>query len=62
MQKPSYLGKIALVSIWFGMVLIQLITWIYKDTVTLTYPCNLTCVTILILVGRVLNSIIDVVY
>ena len=28
--KLSYLGKITLVSIWFRMVLIQIMTWVYK--------------------------------
>ena len=30
MQEPSYLGKIALLSIWFGMVLTQIVTQVYK--------------------------------
>ena len=37
MQEPSYIGKITLVSIWFRMVLALIITWIYKDSLTLTY-------------------------
>ena len=41
MQEPSYLGKIARVSIWFTMVLIQIITWDYKDSLTLTYLPNI---------------------
>jgi hypothetical protein len=38
MEEPSYLGKIALVLIWCRMVLNQMITWAYKDSLTLTYP------------------------
>ena len=30
MQEPSYLGKVALLSIWFGMVLTQIVTQVYK--------------------------------
>ena len=41
MQEPSYLGKIDLVSIWFRMVLTQMITWVYKDSLTLRYPPNI---------------------
>ena len=37
MQEPLYVGKITLVSIWFRMVLTLIITWIYKDSLTLTY-------------------------
>ena len=32
--KPSYLGKIVLVSKWFRIVLTQMITWVYKDSLT----------------------------
>ena len=38
LQEPWYLGKIALVSIWFRLVLTQIITRGYKDSLTLTYP------------------------
>ena len=41
MQVPSYLGKIAQVSIWLTMVLIQIITWVYNDSLTLTYLPNI---------------------
>ena len=40
MQEPSYLDKIAQVSIWFRMVLAQIIIWIYEDSLILTYPPN----------------------
>jgi hypothetical protein len=61
MQEPSYLGKITLV--WFRMVLTQIITWVYKDSLTL--PTNyqyLTGVIILIPTGRVFDTIIVVDY
>ena len=38
MQEPSYLHKIVLVSIWFRTVPIKVITQVYKDSLTLTYP------------------------
>ena len=38
MQEPSYLSKIALVSIWFRIELTQIITQVYKESLTLTYP------------------------
>ena len=38
MQEPSYLGRIAEISIWFRMVLTQMVIWIYTDSLTLTYP------------------------
>jgi hypothetical protein len=41
MQELSYLSKITLLSICFRMVLTQRITWVYKDTLTLTYPPNI---------------------
>ena len=41
MQKPLYLGKIILVSIWVRMVLTQIITRAYKDSVTLTCSLNI---------------------
>ena len=41
MQDPSYLGKIALVSIGFKMVLTQITPRVYKDSFTLTYPPNI---------------------
>jgi hypothetical protein len=39
-QEPSYLGKSCLVLIWFRMVLMQIITWENKRSLTLTYPPN----------------------
>ena len=41
MQKHSYLGKVTLVSIWFRMILIQVIPLEYEDPLTLTYPSNI---------------------
>ena len=40
-QEPSNAGKIALVSIWFRVVLTQPITRIYKDSLTLRYQSNM---------------------
>ena len=40
MQEPSHLGKTILVSIWFRMVVTQIITRVYKDSLALTYPPN----------------------
>ena len=36
MQESSYLGNITLVSIWFRMVLTQIITHVYKNSLALT--------------------------
>lgn len=42
MQKPSHLGKIVRVSIWYiRMVFMQLITHVCIDFLTLTYPPNI---------------------
>ena len=41
MQEFLYLGTFALVLIWFRMVLTQILTWIYEDFFTLTYPPNI---------------------
>ena len=41
MQELSYLCRFTLVSIWFRMVLTQIITWVYKDSLILTYPPNI---------------------
>jgi hypothetical protein len=38
MQEPQYLGKITLVLIWFRMVLTQIITHVYRDSVNLDDP------------------------
>lgn len=40
MQELSNLGKVALASIWFRLVLIQITTRLYKDSLTLTHPPN----------------------
>ena len=40
-QKPYTLGsKITLISIWYRMVLTQILTWVYKYSLTLRYPPN----------------------
>ena len=62
MQELSYLGKIIiLVSIWFRMVLIHLITRVYKDSLTLTNQ-YLIGITILVSTGRFFDTTIDVDY
>ena len=64
MQEPSYLGKVALISIWFRMVFTQTKTQVYKDS-HLEIPTKyqyLTDVTTLIPSGRSLDTIIDVDY
>ena len=38
MQEPSYLGKTVLVSMWFRMVLTQILTRVQKDFPALTCP------------------------
>ena len=54
MQEPSYLGKAALVSIWFRMVIIQIIARVaYKDSPSFRYPYWID-MTILIPTGRFL--------
>ena len=42
MQEPSYLGKDALISICYRMVLTLIMTWVYKDALTLTHPPNIS--------------------
>jgi hypothetical protein len=37
----SYLDKIAQVSRWFRMALTKIITWVFKNSLTLTYPPNI---------------------
>ena len=37
MQEPSYLGKIVLVSVWFGTLSTQLRTWVNKASQTLLW-------------------------
>ena len=64
MQEPWYVVKIALVSIWFEMVLTQTITQVYKGS-HLTYPQNINILTstpIVIPTGRFFDTIIDVDY
>ena len=41
MQEPSYQGKSPLVSTRFWMALIQVITRVYKESLTLRYPPNI---------------------
>jgi hypothetical protein len=65
MQEPTYLGKRAPVSVWFRMVLTQIMTRMYKDSLTLTYPFkyeDLTGITILRHTGRFFVTIVDVSY
>ena len=38
MQELSYLGIIILLSIWFRIKLTQIMTWMNKDALLLTYP------------------------
>ena len=59
MQEPSYVGTIALVSIWFRMELTQIITWVYKGFSHLDIPIDSTDITILIAMGRFLDTLID---
>ena len=57
MQKPLYIGKIVLVSIWIGMVFFQIITQVYKNDLTLTSPSKYQY-----LICRFLETNIDVDY
>ena len=59
MQEPSNLVKITLASKCFKNVLTQIITWIEKDSLNLTYPSNINtkCVTVLIHTGRFFYTI-----
>ena len=41
MQETWYLGEIAVVSIWFRMVLTQIVTQVYKYSIILTFPPNI---------------------
>ena len=58
MQESSYQRKVVLISIWFRMVLTQTITWVYKDSLTLTHTHQLskklTGITLLIPVGSLM--------
>ena len=63
MQERSYLGKIVVVSLLCRMVLAQMITWVYKDSLTVRYPPNiniLTGITILIPMGSLVDTIVGV--
>ena len=65
MQEPSHLGKIALILVCFRMGLTQIMTHIYKDSLTLEIPIKcqyLIGITILMCVGRFSFTIIDVAY
>lgn len=49
-----YLGNIALVSIWSRMMYTQIITRVHKNSLTLTYPCNINILSgMTILIPRV---------
>ena len=43
MKKPPCVGKITLVSRWFGMLSTQITTQIYKDSLTFTHPTKHQC-------------------
>lgn len=45
MQEPSYLGQTTLAWVWFSMVLTQLFTHVYNDSLTLTHPPNIKYLT-----------------
>ena len=52
-----------IISIWFRMVLTHIITWVYKDSLTLTYPLNhqyLAGTNIFKPISRFFDTIIDV--
>jgi len=62
-QEFSYWGKVFLVSIWFGLVLSHIITWVCKDSLILRYSTTyqyLTNITILVPTWRFFETIIDV--
>ena len=59
MQQPLYLRKITVVSIWFRMLLTQIVTWVYNYSLTLIF---LIGITILIPTGGFLDTTIDVEY
>ena len=66
MQEPSYLGETVLVSIWYGMILTQIITQVFKDSLTFIFVTKylyLTRITILMSTStRFFDAIIDVDY
>ena len=63
MQKSSYIGTNALVSIWCRMVLIWITTHTYKDPFILRYTPNISCKAILIPMGNMFfDTTIDVDY
>lgn len=41
MQKPSYMGRNVLVSIWSRMAITQIIIWACKNYLTFMYPSNM---------------------
>ena len=43
-QEPLYLGKTALLLIWFRMVSTQIITQVYKGSLTLRNPPNINII------------------
>lgn len=50
MQEPSYLGKIVLVLMWFGMVMAPTRMQVYvKDSLILTYPSNINFTLVVLL-------------
>ena len=60
MQELSHLGNTTIVSIWFRMDLTQILTWVYIDSLTFTYPAkyhHFTSITILIPLGRCVDTI-----
>jgi len=40
-KKPSSLRKVVPLAVWFRIVLTQMITWVYKDSLTMTYLPNI---------------------
>ena len=61
MHELSYFGKIALVSIWFRMVLTQIVIKVHKDSLVLTYPPHIiyvTCIFILTSIGGFCDMLI----
>ena len=63
MQEPPYTCKVAPISIWFQMVLIQIISWLYKDYFHHEMPIKyqyLTVITILISTSTFFSTQINV--
>ena len=62
MQERSYLDKSAQISVGFRRLLTLIITWVYKDSLTLTYPPNINIlidITIQIPTSKFFDTIID---